>query len=98
MSATKYPISTLRDIFNLPTIEQMETCLDEIKTCMMQGRVANDLTVSLARKAGMDIDRAFEWPEVMDWIDDGKGECGTTYVTPDGEKLFSMTATKEARP
>lgn len=85
-----FPLTTLRDIFNLPTFEQMETCLDELKECMMQARATNDLMVALVAENGIVVEQVFEWPEVLEWKDDGKGEVGTAYTGPDGKELFSM--------
>lgn len=93
-----FPISSLRDIYNLPTIEQMETCIDEIKICMMQARATNDLFVALANLEGANVKKAFEWPETLPWHDDGKGDVGTRYVTPDGDEFMSMDAIGETSP
>lgn len=92
-----FPISSLRDIYNLPTIEQMETCIDEIKICMMQARAANDLFVVLANLEGANVNKAFEWPETLPWHDDGKGDVGTRYVTPDGDEFMSMDVKKSLK-
>ncbi len=37
-----YEIRTLADIYNLPTMEAMETCLDELKASMVQVRAIID--------------------------------------------------------
>jgi hypothetical protein len=77
---TVYPISTLRDIFNLPTREQMETCLREITEGMLQARNVSDAAVAMVQAMGGDsFPRAFEWPEVTPWTDDGKGTVTTRY-------------------
>jgi hypothetical protein len=86
-----FPLTTLRDVFNLPTIEQMETCLDELKECMMQARATNDFMVAAVNAKGHNVKKALEWPEVLEWKDDGKGEVGTAYAGPDGKELFSMS-------
>jgi hypothetical protein len=89
-------ISSLRDIYNLPTIQQMEICIDEIKICMMQARATNDLFVALANLEGANVNKAFEWPETLPWHDDGKGDVGTRYATPDGDEFMSMDVQVEA--
>lgn len=93
-----FSISSLRDIYNLPTIQQMETCIDEIKICMMQARATNDLFVALANLEGENVNKAFEWPETLPWHDDGKGDVGTRYATPDGDEFMSMDVEVSDRP
>ena len=90
-----FPISTLRDIFRLPTLAQMETCLRELEAAMLQARVANDTVVALARDAGADIEWAVEWPEVAKWTDDGKGEITSRF---EGEGMPSITITSKVDP
>lgn len=94
-NTTVYPITTLRDIFNLPTFKQMEVCLDEIKDCMMQARATNDLMIALMAEKGIVVEKACEWPEVMEWKDDGKGEVGTKYVTEDGTEVLELKCIKQ---
>ena len=89
-----FPLRTLRDIFDLPTFEQMETCLDELKECMMQARATNDLMVALVNEKGHDVKKAFEWPEVLEWKDDGKGDVETAYAGPDGTVMMEMRVSK----
>jgi hypothetical protein len=70
-----YPITTLRDIFNLPTREQMETCLAELTEAMIQARIANDAIMAVLEDNGsVGLTRAIDWPETSNWVDDGKGE------------------------
>lgn len=92
-----FQLTTLRDIFNLPTFEQMIVCLDELKECMTQARRTNDLMVSLMAEHGSTVGKAFEWPEVTEWKDDGKGEVGTVYSGSDGKEIFSMKASRNPK-
>ena len=103
-----YPLRTLRDIFELPSYEHMERCMDELKNVMLQARATNDLFAGLLEQQGVPVKdgKCFIWPEVMDWDDDGKGEIGSDYLGPDGEPLLSIRtvkatdidATKGAKP
>lgn len=86
-----FPITTLRDIFNLPTISQMETCLRELSEAMIQARTINDTVVAFAKDAGTDIGQAIEWPEVANWIDDGKGEI-TGRIEGEGMPTITITS------
>ena len=90
-----FPITTLRDIFNLPTLGQMETCLRELTEGMIQARLANDAMVAMVRNAGGDIERAVEWPEVANWTDDGKGEITSRYH---GAGMPTVTVTTKVDP
>lgn len=85
--SNKYQIKTLRDIFTLPTQEQMETCLDELGRAMRQARAMNDMVVDLVKSLGVENVPAFavDWPEVSEWIDDGKGRVETKFVDVEGE-------------
>lgn len=70
-----YPITTLQDIFNLPTREAMETCLAELTEAMIPVRIANDAIMVILEDAGsVGLTRAIDWPETSNWVDDGKGE------------------------
>ena len=90
-SSQVFPLSTLGDIFNLPTREQMVLCLDEIAETMIQARETHDLMVTLMHETGITVSgKPFEWPKVINWVDDGKGEIKTRYLTPDGKEIFAM--------
>lgn len=91
-----FPLTTLRDIFNLPTFDQMVVCLEELTACMIQARATNDLMVALVAEKGIAVEKAFEWPEVLEWKDDGKWEVGTAYAGPDGKVLFSMKVSRDS--
>ena len=82
-----YEIRTLADIYNLPTMEAMETCLDELTASMIQARATNDLICASAEALGHGINKAIQWPEVSKWIDDGKGEIVTKIKANDKEVL-----------
>ena len=84
-----FEIRTLQDIYNLPTIEQMETCLSEMTTAMIQARLANDMMVSLISEKSPEVTRAIEWPEVSRWSDDGKGEIAMK-IKHEGETVMEI--------
>jgi hypothetical protein len=86
-----YKISTIKDIFELPTIEQVQVCLNEMNTLIIQARATNDYLLAMAKEKGLEgLDRAFDFPSCLDWIDDGKNNVGLECVSPDGEKLFEI--------
>ncbi len=89
-----YLITTLRDIWRLPSYEAMEACLYDTTRAMLQARATNDMFVELAQIDGKDIKQAFMWPDAMEWIDDGKNEIHATYTGPDGKTFLEMKTHK----
>jgi hypothetical protein len=89
-----YPIATLRDIFHLDTIEQIEVCMDELKAGMIRARAVSDGMMEAAREldpeAVANVPRALDWPEVVNWVDDGKGLL-TMKVEKDGETVLDFS-------
>jgi len=92
-TGTVYPIATLRDIFNLPTREQMETCLRELSEAMLQARTVSDATIAtIEAMGGGSFPQAFDWPEVTRWTDDGKGTVTTRYHADENSgPVFQIT-------
>jgi hypothetical protein len=95
-----FPLRTLRDIFELPSYEHMERCMDELKTVMLQARATNDLFAGMMKHQGkpMPDGKCFLWPEVLEWNDDGKREIGADYIGPDGKPFLSMRTVKASAP
>lgn len=69
---TEFKIRTLQDIFNLPTEEQMDRCLQELCNGMTQLRVANDAIQKAMVEFGGGDKPYLEWPETILWKDDDK--------------------------
>ena len=92
-----YPIRTLRDIFELPTYEHMETCLKELSKIMLQARATNDLFAAVIESNGVKVKdgACFKWPEVTEWEDDGKGEVGADYLDHEGKPVLTMRTVKK---
>jgi hypothetical protein len=91
-----YPLRTLRDIFELPTHEHMERCLDELKKVMLTSRATADLMMAFAKKEGANTALAkIQWPEVMEWKDDGLGELGCDIKSPNNETILSTRIKKK---
>lgn len=87
-----YEIRTLRDIFELPTFEQMETCLNEIASSMKMARATADMVAAMVElKTGKAPGKVCEWPEKVEWKDDGKGELGATFKAGD-ETVLEVTS------
>lgn len=93
-----FEIRTLSDIFELPTIEQVKTCLSEMSQGMIIARMAADRMVSELRKQGHKVDLPIAiWPEVSEWIDDGLGEVGADFEAG-GETILSLRLKEETKP
>lgn len=67
-----FKLTSLQDIYNLPTIEQMVVCLHAIKSQMIQARLLNDQMTTAAQAKGMDIKKCFHWPRTTEWTDNSK--------------------------
>jgi hypothetical protein len=98
-----YKISTLRDIFELPTIEAMERCLKELSEMMVSSRAYSEMirvtADHLAAKEGKTLPPGpvFEWPEVCDWTDGGCViNSEIKFVNHDGSDFTVMKYTKAA--
>jgi hypothetical protein len=92
---TVYPLRTIADIFNLPTHGHMERCLAELQKIMLPARATADLMTGIAESQGLPKDSCkIVWPDVLEWIDDGKGELGCDFNAGD-ENLMSLRITKE---
>jgi len=86
-----YVIRTLRDIYELPTFEQMETCLDELAAGMKLARASADLMIDVTENiTGKESVIKIEWPESFEWNDDGRGDVGARFTDPDGRELLSV--------
>lgn len=99
--STTYPLRTLRDIFELPSHEHMERCLGELTKVMLTARATSDLLVTMAKDRGVVIPdgaKTMEWPEFLDWVDDGKEQLGCTFVEKDGKNLLRVEIVKEEAP
>ncbi len=79
-----FEIRTLSDIFNLPTMDQMKTCLAELSDGMIQARSVKDLMGAAVEDLGGTM--TVEWPVVSVWKDDGKGRIETSFTDKDGEE------------
>lgn len=87
---TTYPIRTLKDIFALPSYEHMERCLSETAKVLLHARSTVDMLEGVAASMGIKHDGPVaDFPEVLNWIDDGKGELGADFKTPDGDVILS---------
>ena len=92
-----FEIRTLRDIFELPTFEQMETCLDELAAAMKLARATAELIAGmLESKTGECVEKVFDWPDVVEWVDDGKGEVGAEFRSGD-ETIFVVTSRQNTK-
>ena len=77
----EYTIKSLKDIFELPTPDHMERCLEEVIPFLRSTRAMKEIQEEIIRTAaqaeGIELDtneQIFEFPEVVIWKDDSKGE------------------------
>lgn len=85
-----FEIASFSDIFNLPSIEQMERCLDELKQGMVQARhIKNRMLAGVEALVGKAPELAVECFEKFTFIDDGK--CEITTLIGDDKDHIAMT-------
>lgn len=65
--ARVYKIRTLRDIFDLPTSEEVQNCLRAVGEAMVKAKVINTALNKEFRIGA-------KWPDVTEWIDDERHE------------------------
>ena len=75
----EYQISTLRDIFEKIPTDKLDVFMKELTKTLQNAKTVNDSMCDIARALGQDVNVAFEWPEHITWIDDGKGNIKTTF-------------------
>ena len=94
---TVYQIATLRDIFELPTYQHMERCLEEITRGMLQARATCDLLNMVAEDTGQKNPAPFVWTGSCSWTDDGKRDITGRYSI-DGKPFMEVRTTERSEP
>lgn len=83
----EYPITTLEDIYKLPTADMVQRCLTEISQGVYQARLQNDM---LSQAYTPDEPFPVELTLPVTWIDDNKNEHTHQYHVK-GEKVMTIT-------
>lgn len=73
-----YQLVTLKDVFDKVPAGSIRACLDELAKGMTYAKGLSDL-------AGAPL----QWPESIDWIDDGKGEIDIS-ITAGGKPVAKL--------
>lgn len=90
-----YPIRTLADIFNLPSVGHIERCLSDIHRAMIVSRQTADAMIEVAKSLGLDVtlQDAIQYPEVTSWTDDDKDDVGARFIVEgDAEPFLEIQA------
>ena len=97
MSAKKYELRTIKDIFDQVPADRIKDCCIELGQVMAQARYLLQLVEAAAEAPGepLKADEIFQFPETVTWTDDGKGEIATRMVDSEGEQLLSIIARPE---
>lgn len=103
---TEYKIRDLRDIFNLPTYDLMERCLNELKTGMLVARAQADMMAEVSRtlaaqhEVELPSGNYVQWPEECIWRDDDDGtfEHQIAFRFPDGETIKTVISGSKQEP
>jgi DNA polymerase II large subunit len=93
---TVYPISTLEDIYKLPSYDHMDRCLTELRKVLLETRAHSDAFARILTDKGVSApyDQVIQWPENIDWEDDGKGEIDLEFIAPDSTLTVSIRSDK----
>jgi hypothetical protein len=85
-SGETFTIATIEDIWNLPTINQMERCLAEFVDGMMQARRMEEVMMSMIENStGERPERALEFTLPFTWKDDAAGDLTLRVKDPENE-------------
>lgn len=97
MEATKYELTTIKDIHDKVPLDRIEDCMSEITALLVQSKTTAEAITGLAKIQGLDcLDvEMIKFPETLDWIDDGKGEITMKLRVEGGNEIVSIT-TKHA--
>jgi len=86
-----YRISSLKDVFDLPSIEHIKNCMEELTMLMVQVKALKQMADAIGQAQG--VESGMEWPQYVDWLDDGIKEA-TVVVTSEGEEVLTMVGRK----
>jgi hypothetical protein len=96
-----YPLRTLADVFNLPSIEHIRRCLPEVCDAIITARIGSDALVAAVRDVSPELAatipaEAVEFPDVLNWEDDGKGSAELDFEE-DGRGVLLTISNKEGQ-
>lgn len=81
---TKYELKTLKDVFDKVPADRISDCLNELAISMIQAKAMQGIMDCVSENK-MPV---FEWPESVEWIDDGKHEIGLSFYETCNKKEF----------
>lgn len=86
----KYQLKTLKDVFDKVPANKIVECMNELAVAMVQAKAMQGLfdVVSENKVAKSD------WPENVEWIDDGKNEIELSYRNSDDNDEILRVETK----
>lgn len=87
----KYELTTIKDIFDKVPVDRIEACLDELAKIIIQSKhLNNSMCEAVNLINGNKPDNAITWPDMITWIDDGKGELIARVLTDDNDELLKI--------
>lgn len=86
----KYQLKTLKDVFDKVPADKICDCLNELAVAMVQAKAIQGLfdVVSENKVANAD------WPETVEWVDNGKKEISLSYRNSDDNDEILRVETK----
>jgi hypothetical protein len=93
MTAPKYELRTIKDIFDLVPADRIKDCCEELGSLLAQAKYQVQLVEAASEALGAPLpEGAFAFPDSVEWIDDGKQEITTRMVEQNGKDLLSITS------
>jgi len=87
----KYELTTIKDIFDKVPVDRIEACLDELAKIIIQSKhLNNSMCEAVNLINGSKPDNAIRWPDMITWIDDGKGELIARVLTENNDELLKI--------
>lgn len=83
-----YEISTIKDIFDKIPEDKIDVCMNELRVMIKQAHAMDELMNAAFNVVTESAKIKTEFPLVLNWIDDGKGEVSMQYQCND-EHIFT---------
>ena len=77
----RYELATLKDVFDKVPSGRIMDCLSELASGMMRAKAHHE--------AMMEVGSSLTWPEVITWVDDGRGEVDLYYYEESGAYIVT---------
>ncbi len=85
---TVYRFKDFQELLDVVPAERFEDCVTEIAQMLCVCKTVNESTRAALAESGQVVEGPiFKLPDVLEWIDDGKGEIGCRINDPNGQRI-----------